>query len=308
LALYSTALGYGQAYRTRKLNAKLLSCKNRVSDRPKSGRGWTRLSAYSTMKHHQGAMSMDKSEYREALHRAQINLVDLQRHLIAREKRLLVIVEGRDAAGKDGTIKRVTEHLSPRETRVVALGKPTDRDQSSWYFQRWTPHLPANGEMVLFNRSWYNRAGVERVMGFCSDDQYEAFLGDVGAFEKILGEDGLVLLKYYLDISKDEQIERLDERTKSPLTSWKISPIDAVAVAKWDDYSAARNRMLDSTCTPLPWRVVKGDSKRRARLSVIHDILRSVDNAGYTHPIPEPDPAQFCLWSEPGAARDFLAG
>lgn len=250
---------------------------------------------------------MDKAEYRDALHRAQINLVDLQRHLIAKETRLLVILEGRDAAGKDGTIKRIVEHLSPRETRVVALGKPTDRDQASWYFQRWVTHLPANGEMTLFNRSWYNRAGVERVMGFCSDAQYEAFLGDVGAFERILGEDGLVLLKYYLDISRPEQIERLDERTKSPLTSWKISPIDAVAVEKWDDYSAARNRMLDETCTPLPWRIVKGDSKRRARLSVIHDILRSVPNAGYTHPVPEPDEDRFCLWDSPETAPDFLA-
>ena len=250
---------------------------------------------------------MDKAEYRAALHRAQINLVDLQRHLIAQGRRLLVIVEGRDAAGKDGAIKRVVEHLSPRETRVVALGKPSDRDRSSWYFQRWVHHLPADGEMVLFNRSWYNRAGVERVMGFCTDAQYEAFLADVGPFETILGEDGLVLLKFYLDISRPEQIERLDERTKSPLTSWKISPIDAVAVEKWHDYSAARNRMLDATCAPLPWHVVKADSKRRARLAVIHGILRSAGPVRYTHAVPEPDPERFCLWDGPGAAPGFLS-
>ncbi len=249
---------------------------------------------------------MDKKLYRETLHRAQINLVDLQRHLIAQNKRLLVILEGRDAAGKDGTIKRIVEHQSPRETRTVALGKPSDRDRASWYFQRWIEHFPAEGEMVMFNRSWYNRAGVERVMGFCSDAQYEAFLKDVGPFENILVEDGLILLKYYIDISKAEQIERLEERTKSPLTSWKISPIDSVAVEKWDDYTQARDRMLDTTCTAQPWRVVHGDSKRRARLSIIHDILRNIDCGGYSHPIPDADPDVFRLWDKPKTDPGFL--
>lgn len=250
---------------------------------------------------------MDKDIYHAELRKAQINLVDLQRHVIARNKRLLVILEGRDASGKDGTIKRITEHQSPRETRVIALGKPSERDRSSWYFQRWTPYLPAEGETVLFNRSWYNRAGVEKVMGYCSDEQYESFLSDVGSFEKILIDDGLILLKYYLDISKKEQIERLEDRRQNPLKTWKISPIDAVAVEKWADYSAARNRMLVETCQPLPWRVVKADDKHTARLTVIHDILRTIDCGGYSHPVAEHDINHLRYWGRPDISGSFLA-
>ena len=225
--------------------------------------------------------------YKAQLLALQTQLVMLQRHLIASDQRLLVLIEGRDAAGKDGLIKRITRHMSPRETRIVALGKPSDRDRSSWYFQRYVPYLPADGEIALFNRSWYNRAGVERVMGFCNEAQHEAFYRDVLTFERLLVSSGTTVLKYYLDISYEEQAERLAERKTSPLTSWKISPIDAVALDKFDDYSRARDRMLAETgAEDLPWRVVSADSKKKPRLSVIADILRSVDCPHLVPPAP----------------------
>ncbi len=169
-------------------------------------------------------------KYKDELYALQVELVKLQRDIIAEDRKLLVILEGRDSAGKDGVAKRIVEHLSPRETRVVALGKPSDRQQSEWYFQRYAPHLPAAQELVIFNRSWYNRAGVERVMGFCTDEQYERFMVSVPQFEDMLAGSGIVLMKYYLDISKPEQKKRLDERRKDPLKQWKISPIDSVAL------------------------------------------------------------------------------
>jgi polyphosphate kinase 2 len=219
-----------------------------------------------------------KKAYKHDLRDLQIELVKIQRQAIAHNHRILVIFEGRDAAGKDGVIKRITEHLSPRETRVVALGKPSDRDTRSWYFQRYTPHLPADGEIVLFNRSWYNRAGVERVMGFASDDQIEAFYDNVGAFEKMLVGDGIQILKYYLDISKPEQARRLADRDEDPLKQWKKSPIDAVALKKWDDYTAARDDMLGRTSfMHAPWFTVRTDDKRQARLNAIRHIIKSID-------------------------------
>ncbi|MEH6809880.1 MAG: polyphosphate kinase 2 [Hyphomonas oceanitis] len=219
-----------------------------------------------------------KKVYKHDLRELQIELVKIQRRAIAHNHRILIIFEGRDAAGKDGIIKRITEHLSPRETRVVALGKPSDRDTRSWYFQRYASHLPADGEIVLFNRSWYNRAGVERVMGFASDDQVEAFYDNVGAFEKMLVGDGTQILKYYLDISKPEQSRRLADRDKDPLKQWKKSPIDAVALEKWDDYTAARDDMLRRTdFTHAPWFAVHTDDKRQARLNTIRHIIKSID-------------------------------
>ena len=221
---------------------------------------------------------MNRTEYRRHKRALQIQLVALQRHLIAHEQRLVVILEGRDAAGKDGAIKRIVQHMSPRETRVVALGKPTERDRASWYFQRFVPHLPADGEIVLFNRSWYNRAGVERVMGFCTEGEYEAFFRDVLAFERLIATSGTSVLKFYLDISRNEQARRLADRRTSPLTAWKSSPIDAVALDKWDAYSEARNRMLAQTGSDdLPWRVIAADDKRRTRLTVMAEILGAVD-------------------------------
>lgn len=202
----------------------------------------------------ENTMHISKDDYRAALHALQVELVKWQRHQIASQSRILVILEGRDTAGKDGTIKRVIEHLSPRETRVVALGKPSERDRSSWYFQRYIAHLPAAEEFVLFNRSWYNRAGVERVMGFCDEAQVEEFFATVVNFEHMLIRSGIKLIKFYLDISKEEQEQRLRERREDPLKQWKISPIDAVALKHWDAYTSARNDMLARTHNLVsPW-------------------------------------------------------
>jgi len=219
-----------------------------------------------------------RAQYELSLRTLQIELVKLQRHVIKHRHQILVIFEGRDAAGKDGTIKRVVEHLSPRETRVVALGKPSDRDNASWYFQRFTPHLPAAQELVLFNRSWYNRAGVERVMGFCSDKEYRSFFDEVVPFENMLIGAGMQILKYYLDISKKEQKKRLRDRRRDPLKQWKTSPIDKVAQKHWDAYTEARDMMLARTSTPLsPWIIVRADDKHLAHLNVIRDLLARLD-------------------------------
>lgn len=212
--------------------------------------------------------------YKNNLHKLQIELVKLQRHFIKCDDKILVILEGRDASGKDGTIKRIVQHLSPRETRVVALGKPSDRDRNSWYFQRYVAHLPAAQELVLFNRSWYNRAGVERVMGFCTADEHEEFMGSVSNFENMLVRSGVKLVKYYLDISKAEQVRRLKDRKTDPLKQWKISPIDDQAVKHWKEYSLARNEMLARTHNPVaPWTLVRADDKHLARLNIIKDLL-----------------------------------
>ncbi len=212
--------------------------------------------------------------YKETLRLLQIELVKLQKHIIKKNDRVLIIFEGRDAGGKDGTIKRIIEYLSPRETRIVALGKPSDRENSSWYFQRYVPHLPADDEMVFFNRSWYNRAGVERVMGFCTDQEYHEFLETVPDFEQMLVRSGIKLLKYYLDISRDEQKKRLKDRQQNPLKQWKISPIDKAAQKHWDDYSLARNTMFARTHhLSAPWTIVKADNKQVARINVIKDML-----------------------------------
>ncbi|MCP2144899.1 polyphosphate kinase 2 [Bradyrhizobium elkanii] len=212
--------------------------------------------------------------YRAALHDLQVELVKVQRHIIEHGHRVLIIFEGRDAAGKDGTIKRIVQHLSPRETRVVALGKPSDHDRASWYFQRYVPYLPAAQEMILFNRSWYNRAGVEHVMGFCTDQEYENFLGAVLQFEHMLIASGIQIMKYYLDISKGEQKARLLDRKTDPLKQWKTSPIDAVALKHWKDYTGARDRMLAATSSrESPWIVVRADDKRATRLNVIRDLI-----------------------------------
>lgn len=212
--------------------------------------------------------------YKKQLLLLQIELVKLQRHFIKCNNRILVIVEGRDAAGKDGMIKRIAEHLSPRETRIVALGKPSDKEKSSWYFQRFVPHLPTASELVLFNRSWYNRAGVEHVMGFCTEAEYEEFFVSVIEFEHMLIRSGISLFKYYLDISRDEQASRLEARKLDPLKQWKISPIDDQALQYFDEYSAARDIMLQRTHNETsPWTVVSADNKRDARLHMISDLL-----------------------------------
>ena len=251
-----------------------------------------------------GDGALKKSLYKSSLRELQIELVRFQRELIETGLKVLVIFEGRDASGKDGTIKRITEHLSPRETRVVALGKPSDRDLSGWYFQRWASYLPVSGEMVLFNRSWYNRAGVERVMEFCSNDEYERFLRDVGPFERLLLDSGIRLIKYYLDISKEEQIERLAARRQNPLKQWKISPIDAVAIDRWDDYSIARDEMLAATHTPdAPWVIVRANDKKSARLNVLRHLLTRLERTEPGNEVDPPDPKAVFAFSPDRLSR-----
>ena len=234
---------------------------------------------------------MDKKVYKKELKKLQIELVKLQKEIIGKNLKMFIILEGRDAAGKDGTIKRITQYLSPRETRVVALGKPSDKDVNSWYFQRYVPHLPSGGELVLFNRSWYNRAGVERVMGFCTEEQYETFIEEVNQFEQLLHKSGLIFFKYYLDITRDEQKKRLEERKESPLTQWKISPMDKKALDFWDAYSKARDEMFERTHTAVsPWFIVQADDKKTARINIIKDFLMRVNYEGKDHQLTQPDP------------------
>ncbi|AWN17217.1 polyphosphate kinase 2 [Salinisphaera sp. LB1] len=252
--------------------------------------------------------AIPKKEYKHTLRRLQIELVKLQRHFIRYHEKILVIFEGRDAAGKDGTIKRIVQHLSPRETRVVALGRPSEADRSAWYFQRYVAHLPIAEEFVLFNRSWYNRAGVERVMGFCDDAQYEEFMATVVDFEHMLVRSGIKLFKYYLDISQAEQTERLDERRKDPLKQWKISPIDAEAVRQWDAYSQARNEMFARTHAPLaPWTVVRADRKRVTRLNVIKDLLLRLDYDGKDESLVLPNPDVVFTYDEACLKNGMIA-
>jgi len=222
-----------------------------------------------------------KKEKKKILHELFIELVKLQKEIISSELKLLVILEGRDTAGKDGTIKRITQHLSPRETRVVALSKPSDRQEREWYFERYSRHLPASGEFVIFNRSWYNRAGVEKVMGFCTHKEYKSFFGEVESFEKMLTDAGFIVLKYYLDISKEEQLKRLKDREKDPLKQWKISPIDGKAQEHWKDYSEARDTMLKKTnFIHAPWFIVNAEHKDDAHIALISHLLKRVKYHG----------------------------
>ena len=235
--------------------------------------------------------TISAKDYHTKLHLLQVELVKLQRHFIGCGDKILVLVEGRDAAGKDGSIKRIVEYMSPRETRVVALGKPSDREQRGWYFQRYIAQLPVAEEFVLFNRSWYNRAGVEHVMGFCSKEEHEEFMHSVPQFEAMLVNSGIKVLKYYLDIDKDEQASRLAERHRDPLKQWKNSPIDAVAVKHWKGYSAARDAMLLRTHTAIaPWHIVRANNKRLTRLNLIRDILSRLHYAGKKNKLVQPDP------------------
>ena len=244
--------------------------------------------------------------YKSELRQLQIALVRAHRHIISHGRRVLVIFEGRDGSGKDGSIKRITEHLSPRETRVVALGKPSDREVGQWYFQRYAAHLPSAGEFVLFNRSWYNRAGVEPVMQFCSAAQATAFLREVVPFEHMLAQAGILLIKYYLDITRDEQRRRLRARARDPLTQWKSSPVDAAALEHWDDYTKARDRMLRRThARHAPWVIVKADDKKRARINLVRDLVRRIDHEGLAKDILRPDDA--IVFDYHGDRRDRLA-
>lgn len=249
-----------------------------------------------------------RESYKKTLRHLQVQLVNLQRHVIKNDLQILILFEGRDAAGKDGVIKRIVQHLSPRETRVVALGKPSDHDRNSWYFQRYVPHLPSTQEMVLMNRSWYNRAGVERIMEFCSHDEYQHFMKAVVPFEQMLVDSGMQLFKYYLDISKEEQKRRLRDRRIDPLKQWKISPIDEVAIKHWNEYSAARDEMLVRSNNEIsPWYVVRADDKKRARLEVIRHLLSKVDCADKDEHAATPDPETVFAFDERQLEKDAIA-
>lgn len=224
--------------------------------------------------------------YEETLSKLQIELVKLQEWIKFKKLKVVVLFEGRDAAGKGGTIKRITESLSPRVTRVAALPAPTDREQSQWYFQRYVQHLPAGGEMVLFDRSWYNRAGVERVMGFCTEEEYREFLRTCPEFERMLVRSGIILIKYWFSVSNEEQERRFQKRIFHPEKHWKLSPMDLESRARWVEYSKAKDAMFAHTdIKQAPWYVVDGDDKKRARLNVITHLLNMIDYEDLT---PEP--------------------
>jgi polyphosphate kinase len=223
----------------------------------------------------------DEAEYLEELEMLQIELVKLQEWQQASKARIVVVFEGRDAAGKGGTINAVRENMNPRSARNVALPKPSDTERGQWYFQRYAAQMPTAGEFVTFDRSWYNRAGVEPVMGFCSPAQHEEFLEEAPNFEKMLSSDGIHLFKIWLDIGRTMQLKRFHERRHSLLRHWKFSPIDVAGLTKWDDYSAMRDLMFRRTHTKAaPWTIVRSNDKRRARLEVIRHILSNVDYAG----------------------------
>ncbi len=226
-------------------------------------------------------------DYDKELIRLQVELVKLQEWIRHENMRVVVLFEGRDAAGKGGSIKRITESLNPRVCRVVALGTPTEREKTQWYFQRYVPHLPAAGEMVLFDRSWYNRAGVEHVMGFCTEAQYQEFFQSCPEFERILQRSGIRLIKYWFSVSDEEQERRFQDRMKNPTKRWKLSPMDLESHRRWYDYSRARDAMLAATDTALaPWYIVPSDDKKRARLNCIADLLSRIpyEELPYTPP------------------------
>ena len=218
--------------------------------------------------------SLDNMTYFRNLLRLQTELIKLQDWVEGTGAKVLVLCEGRDSAGKGGVIKRITQRLNPRVARVVALPKPTEREQSQWYFQRYVPYLPAGGEIVLFDRSWYNRAGVERVMGFASEDQVEQFFRDVPEFERMLVRSGIIVLKYWFSISDEEQQMRFLMRIHDPMKQWKLSPMDLEARVRWEDYTKAKEDMLARTnITEAPWYIVEGNDKKRERLNCIEHLL-----------------------------------
>ena len=215
-----------------------------------------------------------KKVYEDKLQELQIELVKLQDWVIDRSKKIAIVFEGRDAAGKGGTIKRITENLNPRYCKVIALAAPTDREKSQWYYQRYVPYMPAAGEIVIFDRSWYNRGGVEHVMGFCTDKQYINFLQTCPEFERMIISSGTQLVKYWFSVSAEEQMKRFKARAKDPTKGWKLSPMDLESVKRWDEYSKAKDNMFEHTDTPFsPWYVVESDNKKKARVNCIDHLL-----------------------------------
>ena len=245
---------------------------------------------------------LDRTTYELEKRLLQIELIKLQSWVKDTGQRLVLLFEGRDAAGKGGTIKRFTENLNPRGSSVVALVKPTEREQGQWYFQRYAAHLPSRGEIVFFDRSWYNRAGVERVMGFCTPEQYTEFLKQAPAFEKMLVNDGIHVVKFWFSVSRAEQLTRFTIRQIDPVRQWKLSPMDLASLDKWDAYTEAKEAMFRRTDTKAsPWTVVKSNDKKRARLEAMRHVLHRFDYPGKDHDVVRtPDPLVV------GAAADLF--
>lgn len=236
---------------------------------------------------------LKEEPYLEVLRKLQAELIKLQNWVRANDKKIMIVFEGRDTAGKGGVIKRITEHLNPRGARVVALGKPSNIEKGQWYFQRYVSQLPNPGEIVFFDRSWYNRAGVERVMEFCTKEEYADFLYQAPNLEQMWLSSGFMIFKFFLEITEEEQHRRLKSREVDPLKKWKLSPVDQLAMEKWDEYTEAFEKMLSRTHTPYtPWIVVKADDKKRARINIIRDILGHIDYEGK-------DEENVCLLSDP---------
>lgn len=228
--------------------------------------------------------------YEKELRKLQIELLKFQNFVKEKGLKVLILTEGRDAAGKGGSIKRLTEHLNPRGCRVVALEKPSDVEKTQWYFQRYVSHLPAAGEIVIFDRSWYNRAGVEPVMGFCTQDEHKKFLKEVPLFEEMLVNSGILMFKFYFSVSKEEQKKRFESRKTDPLKQYKLSPVDEKSQKLWDKYTIAKYSMLLASNTPLcPWTIIGSDNKKKARLNVFRYILNNVEYKGKSKDIKEPD-------------------
>lgn len=238
------------------------------------------------------AKKMGVVEYEEHKHALQIELLKVQKWVRDTGQRVVILFEGRDAAGKGGTIKRFTEHLNPRGARVVALEKPTERERGSWYFQRYIEHLPASGELVLFDRSWYNRAGVEKVLGFCTEQEHLEFLREAPQLERMLVNSGITLIKYWFSVSQVEQFRRFKARQKDPLKQWKLSPVDIASLARWEDYTQAKEAMFFHTDTrDAPWTIIRSDDKKRGRINCMRHFLASMDyNGARNRDLEGPDP------------------
>lgn len=242
----------------------------------------------ATVDYHPKPAKLDKEAFEKELERLQAELVEMQQWVTETGARVVIIMEGRDAAGKGSAIKRITQYLNPRRCRVEALPTPTSREKGQWYFQRYVEKLPTAGEIVIFDRSWYNRAGVERVMGFCTSEEYRRFLHQAPIFERLLVEDGIILLKYWFSVSDEEQYKRFKSRKNDPLRQWKLSPMDLESITRWEDYSRAKDSMFVHTdIAEAPWYTVESEDKKRSRINVISHILSKVPYYKIARHLPE---------------------
>ncbi len=276
----------GSKEKTKRLKKKKKKSKQALEAIAKGGPDPSERPVFHYISEGEGSSKLSSKAYEKELARLQVELVKMQYWVKHAGARIVVLFEGRDAAGKGGTIKRITDPMNPRGCRVVALGTPSDREKTQWYFQRYVPHLPAAGEIVCFDRSWYNRAGVEHVMGFCTEPQYQEFMQTCPEFERMLVKSGIILLKYWFSVSDEEQERRFQARTTDPARRWKLSPMDLESRDRWVEYSQAKDRMFAHTNIPeAPWFTVEADDKKRARLNCISHLLSKIP---YVDMTPEP--------------------